>query len=418
MSSRLGRHTAVTFSGLMTANVLGYAFHALVSRTLGVEGYGAFSSLFAILILVSAPALVGKTVVAKLASDHAFDPARLSGLVRAIDRVTVAVALSGAAALAVLSIPVAAFLHMSDPLLVTITAASLCGALALPFLRGILQGTSAFGPFALSAITENFGKALLAPVFALGAGLRGALGGMALAYVAAATYAFVAARPHGRGIGVPLPLRSIARPSLTVAAIVFCVNVLVFYDVILAKRYLDPHTAGLYGAAALSGRALFTILEFIPTVLLPQAAGRSARGERTRGLFGMAFGLAVGIVLCTLGLFAAFPHLVMAAIAGRAFAGSAGFVVPYGYALGMLALANLTATYNIARGRMRFVVPLALVAAGEIVAVVLRHRSAADLLLTICVGHTLALLACSLSLGGRTVAVPPGTEEALTETIR
>ena len=48
---------------------------------------------------------------------------------------------------------------------------------------------------------------------------------------------------------------------------------------------------------------------------------------------------------------------------------------------------------------MRFGIPLALVAAGEIVAIMLRHRSAADLLQTITIGHTLALFACAVSLG-------------------
>jgi len=48
---------------------------------------------------------------------------------------------------------------------------------------------------------------------------------------------------------------------------------------------------------------------------------------------------------------------------------------------------------------MAFIVPLGCVALGEIVAVVVRHRSAADLLQTIAVGHTLALLATTVSLG-------------------
>jgi O-antigen/teichoic acid export membrane protein len=404
---RVGRHAAITFAGVMAANVLGYIFYALVSRALGVDAYGTFSSLLAIVLIVASPALIGQTVVAKLATEFIGEPALLSGLVRTIDRLTLGFAAAVAAALAALSVPIAAFLHLSDPLLVALAALSLCGAIVLPFLRGVLQGTSAFGPFALSAVAENLAKALFAPLLGAAAGLRGALGGMALAYAVAAGYTFVAARPHGRGIAVPLPLRPVLRTSAAVALTVFCINLLLFYDVVLARRYLDPHTAGLYGAAALAGRALFAVIGFVPIVLLPQAAGRSARGERTRGLFVVALGSAALLAVAAIAFFAAFPHFTITTVAGRSFAEGAPYVVPYVYAVAMLSLANITATYNVARGRMRFVVPLAGVALAEIVAVVLRHRTATDLLQTIAIGHTAALLACTLSLGPSRVSEPP-----------
>ena len=216
-SSRVGRHAAITFAGLMAANVLGYVFYALVSRALGVDAYGTFSSLVAIVLIVASPATIGQMVIAKLATDFVGQPALLSGLVRTIDRVTVAFAVAVAATLAALSVPIATFLHLSDPLLVALAALSLCGAIVLPFTRGVLQGTSAFGAFSLSAVAEALAKALFAPLLGVAAGLRGALSGMALAYAVAAGYTFVAARPHGRGAAVPLPLRTVLRTSVAVA---------------------------------------------------------------------------------------------------------------------------------------------------------------------------------------------------------
>ncbi len=406
---RVGRHAAITFAGTMTANVLGYVFYALVSRALGVDAYGTFSSLFAIVMIVASPAVIGQMIVAKLATDFAADPALLSGLVRTIDRLTLGFAVAVAATLAALAVPIAAFLHLRDPMLVALAALSLCGAIVLPFTRGVLQGTSAFSAFALSAVAENLAKAVFAPLLGAVAGLRGALSGMALGYAVAAVYTFVAARPHGRGASVPLPLRKVLRTSAGVALTVFCINLLLFYDVVLARRYLDAHTAGLYGAAALAGRALFAAISFVPIVLLPQAAERSSRGERTRVLFLAALGSSAVLALLAIAFFAAFPHFTITAIAGRSFAAAAPYIVPYVYAVGMLSLANVTATYNIARGRMRFVIPLAGVAIAEIVAVVLRHRSAADLLQTIAIGHTVALLACTVSLGPSTGAAKPAS---------
>jgi O-antigen/teichoic acid export membrane protein len=399
--SQVAAHAGITFGGLMAANVLGYVFYALVSRALGVEAYGTFSSLVAVVLILQAPALIAQMVVAKLASDFSLEPDRLAGLVHAVDRVTFTVAGIAGIVLVAASVPLAQFLRVSDPLLVTFAGFALFGALTLPFLRGVLQGTSAFGPFALSNVVENFGKAVFAPLLGFAAGVRGAVAGMAIGLAAASAYTFLAALPHRRGVAVPFSLRAVARTSIGVALAVVALNVLLLYDVVLAKRYLDAHTAGLYGAAALSSRALYAVIAFVPIVLLPQAAGRMARGERTRWLYLQALG--AGLVICAgaIGFFALFPRFVITAIAGRSFAAGAPLLLLYVYAVAALSLANITATYNIARGRMRFVIPLACVTVAEITAVAVRHRTAADLLQTIAIGHTLALAACAVSLGGK-----------------
>ncbi len=397
--ARVAAHAGVTFAGVVVANVLSYAFYALVSRAVGVEAYGSFSALAAVVLILSGPALIGQMVVAKLASDLALDPDRLAGLVHAVDRVTLVSSAVAGAALIALSVPLAGFLRVADPLLVTFAGCSLCGAIALPFFRGVLQGTSRFGAFSVSTVAESGGKALFAPALGLLWGARGALAGMALGYAVASAYTFVAGVVHRRGTPVPFSLRAVARTSAWVGGAVFCINLLVLYDGVLAKRYLDAHTAGLYGAAALAGRALYSVIAFVPIVLLPQAVLRAARGERTRWLLVQALGIAALIVAAAIGFFALFSEVTIVTLTTPGFRGAAPFLVPYVYAMGMIALANIVATYNIARGRMRFVVPLALVALGEIASIVLRHRSAADLLQTIVVGHTVALLAAATSLG-------------------
>lgn len=403
-ASRVAAHAGITFAGLMAANVLNYVFYTLVSRSLGVEAYGAFSSLVAVVLILQAPALVAQTVVAKLATDMAGDPNRLAGLVRGVERVTIVVALATGAMLAAFSIPLAHFLHVDDPWLVTLAAASICGALALPFLRGVLQGTSAFSAFSLSNVVEGLAKAVFAPVLGLAGGIRGAMGGFAVGLAVAASYTFVAALPHRRGIPVHLSLRVVARSSAPVALAVVGITVLLLFDVVLAKRYLDAYAAGLYGAAALASRALFAIVAFVPTVLLPQTAQRVANRERTRGLFGQAIGLAALLCAGAIVLFGLFPRLVITTIAGRSFASGAGLLVPYVYAIAMLSLANVTAMYNIARSRMTFVVPLLAVVCGEVATIIIRHASSTEFLQTIAIGHTLAFLAAATALGGSTQA--------------
>jgi O-antigen/teichoic acid export membrane protein len=399
-NKRIAAHAGVTFAGLMIANVLAYVFYALVSRSIGVEAYGTFSALVAVVLILSTPAFVAQFVVAKLASDLVLDPDRLAGLVHSVDRVTLGIAAVAGLGVIAASIPIAAFLRISDPLLITLAGCALAGAIGAPILRGVLQGTSRFGAYALSNIVETGGKALLAPLFGLAFGVRGAVAGTALGYAVAALYTFLAAVPHRRGTPVPFSLRTVARASAAVGLAVFCVTLLLLQDGVLAKRYLDAHTTGLYGAASLAGRALYSAIGFVPIVLLPQAALRAARRESTRWLLLQALAVAAAMIVAAVAFFALFAQPVIVVLTTPAFGGAAPYLVPYIYAIGMLALANIVVTYNIARGRMGFVVPLALVALGEIASIVVRHRSAADFLQTIGVGHTLALLAAATSLGG------------------
>lgn len=408
--ARVATYAGLTFAGLMAANVLTYVFYALVSRVLGVEAYGAFSSLLAIVFVASAPAAIAQLSVAKLSTEYAGDADGLAGLVRAIDRLTVTVAGCAVAIMALASVPIASFLHLSDPWTVTIAAFALGGVIALPFFRGVLQGTSSFRAFALSNVVEGLSKAVFAPLLAMIAGLPGALAGTALGYALPSVYTYFAGQPHRRGSSPLFSLRRAAASSAGVALAVFCIYLFLFFDVILAKRYLDAHTAGLYGAAGLACRALFSITAFIPIVLLPQAALTAMRGERTRVLFAQAVGLTAAMCAVTCAAFTLLPVWVITVVAGRSFAAGAPFLAPYVFAMSALAIANVIATYNIARGRMAFIVPLAAVAAGEIISVVVRHRSAADLLQTIDVGHPLAVLACltSLAIGPRAARATPG----------
>ncbi|HEY4440190.1 MAG TPA: hypothetical protein VGN14_07015, partial [Candidatus Elarobacter sp.] len=217
-NARVAKHAGITFAGIMGANVLNYVFYAFVSRVLGVELYGAFSSLLAIVIIASAPAQIAQMVVAKLATQYADDSDGLAGIVRAIDRATVAAGIVAAAVLGALSAPIAAFLHLTDPLAVTFAALALGGAITLPFLRGVLQGTASFTAFALSNLAEGFGKAAFAPLLGAVGGLRGALGGMALGLLAASAYTYVAGHPHRRGTPTSFSLRTVVATSAGVAA--------------------------------------------------------------------------------------------------------------------------------------------------------------------------------------------------------
>ena len=104
-------------------------------------------------------------------------------------------------------------------------------------------------------------------------------------------------------------------------------------DVVLVKHFFAPHSAGLYAAASLGGKMLLYLVGFVPTVLLPQAADRHARGAQTREVLAGSLLMFVAVALCGLFIFNIFGLDVLHALVGRAFDAAAPLLVTYGLAM-------------------------------------------------------------------------------------
>jgi hypothetical protein len=164
------------------------------------------------------------------------------------------------------------------------------------------------------------------------------------------------------------------------------------------KHFFNPHAAGLYAAASLGGKVLLYMVGFIPTVLLPQAADRHARGAQTREvLLGSLLMFAV-VTLFGLAVFRYFGIDVLHALVGRAFDAAAPLLVTYGSAMVLLALTNALACYGIATHRLAFTVPLLISTFGTLAAIVAIHPSLHTVVEIMVVGNAVATLAVAVSL--------------------
>ena len=290
--------------------------------------------------------------------------------------------------------PIATFLHLGSTLPVVITGVLFAFSVALPVQRGVFQGAQRFSAYSLSMIVEAGGKVVVAPLLALRFGIDGALAGLSIACFVAWGYNVVQLRRSARGAArLRLDVRRIGVSSMNVAIAVLAINALLFYDVILVRHYFSAVTAGLFGAAALAARALYMVIAFIPTIVLPKATARRNLGRGARPLLIASLVTASLMVAVALAAAALAPRLIVSIIAGRAYANAGGFVLLYMGALGALALANVVTMYNIGLHRFDFVVPLALIACGEVIAVVSWHPDVHTTLSMLCIGHSLALLA-------------------------
>ncbi len=395
----LFRYGAVVLVAQTIVNAFSFVFHVVVSRRVGVVNYGELNALLAGFAILSVPATILTTVVVKYAAEFRAldDGPRLRSLV-----LRIAGGLGGIALLLVpfgaLAAPaVARYLHVAAVSSVVLTVVMLALNLVLPVLRGVLQGVEDFTSYAISAALEAFVKVAAALLFtAIGWGVDGALGAWALGSAVSLGYTFAAL--YGRFGRQPvarlrLDYGRLARTSAKVALATLLIAAMGFGDVVIAKHYFEPRVAGLYGAAALAGKMLFWLVAFVPAVVLPRAAALAGKGGRAFSVLGPALGAIALMAGAGLLVYAFFPGPIVTALAGSAFASAAPLVFPYGVAATLLAGLNTIVFFKVGLHRFDFLVPVACVLLGELVAIVLRHATPQQVIEILIVGNSLALLA-------------------------
>ncbi len=377
-----------------------YFFRFFATRRLGVEGYGTLASLLAIVALTAFTSTFTTAIVARFSAQFhaAGERGKLRRLSTLVLMVSGAVALLGCLLALVASRRLALFLHGSAaaPVLLTIVLAALSVVLAI--LRGMLQGTQQFASFSLSQIVEGLGKAALASAaLVLGFGIAGAVGGQVAAAVVAVAYTCLVIRrrfsaaPENLG----LDLRRILARSAGIASTFFALAMLIEIDLILSKHYLAPHAAGIYSVAVLPGRAVATIMQFLPTLLLPSAAAHAEAGERGHPSLLPIMGFAGGVSLLILLVFYFFPRDIVLLIAGPHYMPAASLVFLAGIAASMFALSSIAVSYRAGFDRFEFAVPLIAVAIGEIIAITRFHQTPREIVFVL-VGANAAALAVTL----------------------
>jgi O-antigen/teichoic acid export membrane protein len=228
-------------------------------------------------------------------------------------------------------------------------------------------------------------------------GAAGGLLGLAASQVVSFAYSMYAFRARFGKLRAPLALdrKLIARVISHVGLGQITFTVLAFYDVPLIKHAFDPHTAGLYAAASLVGRALIAVLSFVPTVIMPKATSRVAAGHSPLPLLGAALGMSAAAVVIAVLMGWLAPTAVITIIAGRAFAEASPIVLPYLAAAGALALANVVAAYKMGLHRYDFVIPALTIAALEVATFAFWHPTLMSAVTVLLVGHV-ALLGATL----------------------
>ncbi|HEY2476852.1 MAG TPA: hypothetical protein VGI19_18875 [Candidatus Cybelea sp.] len=401
--SAMVKQSLLVFTASMVVNVCGFVAHAIASRQLGVAGYGELYALINAALIASLPVAFVAPVVAQLAAEFRAlrDDGHLRGLTDGIAGTFGKLGIFYLAVATLGALPFAHFLH------VPVWSVPFVGLLAgvtlyVNALRAIAQGTQDFIGYGFSNAAEGIAKVIgISLLIAVGLHLAGGVVGFVLGPASALAYLgmrlkrrYAASEPHS----VQYDWHRILNAGAGAAAATIAIALMGSADVVLVKHFFAPHEAGLYAAASLGGKMLLYLVGFVPTVLLPQAADRHARGARTREVLAGSMTMLAVVAFCGLSVFYFFGTQVLHALVGHAFDAAEPLLVKYGLAMVLLALTNSLTFYGIATHRLAFTVPLFVCTLGTLCAIIMIHPSLNTVVEIMVLGNLAAAIAVTTAL--------------------
>jgi O-antigen/teichoic acid export membrane protein len=394
---------ALVFAGSMVLSAAGFLFQAVATRRLGVAEYGIFYSLLSLFGLASLPVTIFAPVVTKYSAEFTalHDDAHVRGLIDLVMRAYLVVGLVYLVAGLALAVPLGGWLHVA-PWEICIVGVMVGIGVLSGAMRAIGQGIQSFPSYAGSMAGEGIGKvavllvgvaAGLSIATAIGAFISGMLVGIALiAWPLLRTYMPI------RSADIVLDWKRIFATTGGAAVLTLTMTAMGLADVIIVKHFFSADSAGLYSVASLSGRILFYFVGFVPTVLIPQATHRHARGERTRKLLWAATAFIAVVCVLGVGFFQLDGALVLHLLSGRAFDAALPLLPTYAGAMAALALGNALGSYGLSTHRLGFAIPLLVTMLGTIAVIAFIHPTLQAVASELLIGNLVMLAAVAVSL--------------------
>jgi O-antigen/teichoic acid export membrane protein len=369
------------------ASAVNYGSNLIFSRVLTPAGYGDFTALIALTVIVAVPSGAAQTIVAD----------RLAAYGAAGDRRTVAYLIRHASAHVLVYASVIGLLYCACIPLVsslmnlqsTGSAIALAPMLVLSFFTpvafGILQGLERYVALGMVMLWIAVSRILFGVPWALssfGHGPGGAFLGMAVGNLTALAVVWWIVRHQraARGTGAARAglRRRLDAKTMAAGGAFVAFAVLSNFDVVLAKLVLDSHASGEYAALATIEKIVVFLPGAVALLMVPSAAkARTSAGSAHKVLRVSALVVLAATTLVAVPAMVA-PHLVIETMFGSDYADASAGVVPIALAGLGLALLYLLVVYTVAINDRRWVL---LLVSGMVVqagAILLYHGSPAE----------------------------------------
>lgn len=400
---QLEKQSLILITAALFGHVSNYAYHLITGRLLSENEYGLLMALFGVINLVLLPmSALGLALTRAVSADVL---SRKGNGIRPLCRrwtlglLPAALFFPAAALLAAPALQARYDFHRLAPLLLAALIPALNFFLTLS--GSALQGLQQFSGLALRGSLLFVCRALLVGACLLlgwraaGWALLAHLLGM-LAALGVSVSFLLRALPGGQAQAAP-PARPILLQTLGAMPVLLAFSTLMTADVILARRFFDPVLSGQFAQAATLGRMILWLPLPIAQVIFPKVVRERQPSPAQRHTLRKALGYTLLIILGTLGLAWGFAPQALQLVYGIAqppaqqvawFRGTA-------LAMGLLGPVYLLMQYELARGKIRRLLPLCLIAPFFPLLSAFHHAAPGDLIRILIALNGAALL-CGL----------------------
>jgi O-antigen/teichoic acid export membrane protein len=351
--------SAIMFVGNMGANVINYAYHLIMGRLLGPIGYGILASLYSILYLVSIiPSSASVSIVKFISSAKDNE---LYSVYETIRKLIFKLAIILALLMLIFSPVISKFLHIESLVPVLLIAPILFFSLITLVNQSTSQGLLKFSGFVVPGLISSLSKLLIGVALILiGWSIFGAMFAIVIGAVLAYLYSFSYIKKHIVKTKVktinlkpffvysgPVLLQSLAFTSI------FTV------DVILAKHFLDPFSAGIYAALSTLGKIIFFATSPIASTMFPVISKRKAQNQGYMKVFIASFLITLSIAVTITLFYFLFPNLAIGVLYGKDYLSAKTDLVWMGMFMIFYSLSNLLVNFFLSIGKVKIVfIPL------------------------------------------------------------
>jgi O-antigen/teichoic acid export membrane protein len=389
------RHTGLMFIGIGLFNLLNFLYHFFMIRLLHPVDYGHLNSLIALFMVISVPASTVQTTVTKFISSfqvqNRYD--RMKKLLRHLLILMSIIALLIFSLIALGSSFLSSFLQISSYGLIMLLGVVLFFAMVVPIPWGGLQGLQKFGSLTFNLIINGGLKFSLGILFVfLGFGVFGAMGAIAVSYIATTFLSFFmlgiylyrtkekAHRQQTSEEPEPSFMTEVYRYFLPVGITLLCFMILTNVDLILVKHFFTPIEAGYYSIAQMVGKVILFLPMPVLTVMFPKLT--SYQGQEERRLSVLKKSLLIAAVLCGVAVLLVlfFPSLIIRILTGKTYPECIPLIRLFCINMTFYSLVLILLYYHLSSQWREFVYPLFFLTLAQIGLIILFHKTLIQLL--------------------------------------
>jgi len=355
-SDEMARHGSMMVAFVFLGGLFGYLYQLSMGRMLAPAEYGTLISLLSLFLIISVFSQTIQASVSRLTSKYRVDNkwGRINYLWKYSLRRTFLFGVVLFLILFMLSPLVSRFLNIDNNWYWVIFASSFLLAFMVAVNWGILQGLQRFSPLGFSTALMGLLKLSLGLLLVyLGLGLYGGLLCLPLAIVVVLVVTHSSLKDMAKAGNETVEIRGLFSYAGLALLALAAFAVLTNMDVILAKHFLSPESAGNYSAISVLGRVALVAPMGVAMAMFPKTSELFETGGRHRPVLVKATLLTIllggGVVL----VYWLFPDFIVNSLFADKYPLVASHLFKYGLAMAFWAISFLLMHYLLSLNRTK-----------------------------------------------------------------